>query len=418
MHIVIIGNGIAGNEVAFNIRKYDKQSKITIASAENCAEYNPGSLPYYVAGGIPREKIFLRKIEDYHKGNINLLLEHKISEINTDKKRVYTENNTEIDYDKLVIATGAKLRAPPIEGLDKEGVLGCKDLSDADELAKHKGKIAVIIGSGLVGIEVSEALRKKDYKVYLIELLDWIIPMLFDKEPAMLLTNLLSKHGIHALTHEKVLSICGNKKVNSVITDQREIKCDTVVVATGVVPNVSVIANAGIKIGKLGGIKVNDRMMTSVEDVYACGDCAEAKDAFTNEDSLYLLQHNAIEQAEIVAKNCVGRYSTYRGTWNFARVYYFDTHAVSIGKTLSLFGETNNVKVNETQFPDGYCRLIIGNGELRGAQAIGKFADYAGILLGAMWRHVDLSKISWDKVYQINSSYPWVYRMLGQYVKS
>lgn len=420
MHIVIIGNGIAGNAVTSSIRKHDLQCKVTIISEETCHSYDPGSLPYYVSNDVPREAVFLRGGENYADNKINLLLGHKVTDIDTINKRLYLENYTEIGYDKLVIATGGKSIIPKIEGIDKVGVLGCKSLLEADQLAAHQGRSAVIIGSGLIGIEVSEALRKKGYEVYLVELLAWIMPKVFDEAPAQLMAEGLQANGISVLTHEKVLQIIGDTHVSGVITDKRELSCDTVVLATGVLPSNELAVRAGISIGKTRGIQVNDQMMTSVPDVYACGDCVEAKDAFSGESSLFLLRHNAIEQAAVIAQSCIGIPGNYRGSWNFTRAHYFSTHGISMGKTLSTFSDPENAEVIEGFYGSDYYRLIIYQGKLVGAQLIGqKLTQQAGILLGAMWRQDDLADLreNWKTVQQFNSPYPWQYRILGRYMK-
>lgn len=416
MDIVIIGNGIGGSATAFNIRKYDKQSKVTIVSAEKCPEYDPGALPYYVGGDVPRKEIFLRTMDEYVKENINIILGEKVVNIDTDNKKIYAEKNQEISYDKLVLAPGGNQIIPPIKGIDKKGVYCCKVLSDADELAAHEGKAAVVIGSGLIGIEAAEALKKRGFEVYLIELLGWVMPKLWDEKAGQLLKNSLNRNGIKVLTNEKVINITGNNGVSGVVTDKRKIECDTVVIATGVIPAKELAICAGAEVNK--GIKVDERMMTSVENIYACGDCVETKDRITGESALYLLRHNALEQAEVIARNCVGDQCVYSGAWSFARAHFFDTHAVSIGKTLTLMDDTSGVEVVEKEFGNNYYRLIIQDGKLTGAQAIGKFASQMGILFGVMRRQDNLNELKchWKQVKQINSPYPWLYRVIGRYM--
>lgn len=418
MRIVILGNGIAGNAVAFAVRKYDRQCRITIISGEECPGYDPGALPYYLSGDVARKVVFLKGTEDYRDNGIDLVLGSKASRIAPGEKKVYLENGSEFEYDRLVIAVGGDQIIPPIPGVDKKGVFCCKVLADAEGLARHDGKRAVVIGSGLIGIEASEALKKLGYQVHLVELLGWIMPKVFDEEPARILTESLVTHGIDVFVDEKVVRINGEERVSGVTTDKRELACDTVVLATGVVPATGLAASAGIEIGKTRGIKVNEKMMTSVEDIYACGDCVETKDVFTGEEALYLLRHNALEQAEVVARNCVGIGATYAGAWNFTRAHYFGTHAVSIGRTLSGMDDPTTAEVIEQRRGSDYYRLVIYKGRLAGAQAIGRPANQAGILLGAMWRGDDFDEIrsKWGQVSRINSPYPWNYRVLGRYM--
>ncbi|MFZ5651812.1 MAG: NAD(P)/FAD-dependent oxidoreductase [Bacillota bacterium] len=418
MHTVIIGNGIAGNAVAFNIRKYDRQGKVTVISAEDCQAYDPGALPYYVSSEVPRKVVFIKAAEDYRRENIELLLGKKVVAIHPDYKAISLEGGGEMTYDNLVIATGGDSVIPPFPGAGKEGIFGCKSLFEADRLAEHNGKSAVVIGSGLIGIEVGEALKKRGYEVYLVELLEWIMPRVFDREPAELLAASLSRNGINVLTGEKVLAIQGGSRVQGVTTDKRTINCDTVVLAAGVAPASRLAVNAGLEIGKTRGIKVDQGMMTSEPGIYACGDCVESRDAFTGHSALYQLRHNALEQGEVIAKICCGIEASYRGAWSFTRVHFFGAYGVSLGQTYASVQEKEGVEIIEKSKPEGYSRLIVQNGMLMGAQLVGKAAHHAGYLLGALWRRDNLSRLkdNREKLVSLNSPYPWNYRLLGQYI--
>lgn len=418
MHIVIIGNGIAGNAVAFEIKKYCPNYHVTIISQENCPAYEPGALPYYLGGNVPRRTVFFKQLEDYHRAGIELILAKKVVALNPEKREVLLATGDSLTYDRLVIATGGEQMIPPIQGIDKGGIFSCKILADADSLAAHNGKTVVVIGSGLIGIEAAEALKLRGYEVYLVELLDWILPRVFDREPAAILAEELEKKGIKVFIKEKVLSINGNDRVTSVTTDKREIPCDTVVLASGVIPASKLAVEAGIEVGRSRGIKVDEHMQTSISHIYACGDCVEAKDVFTGENALYQLRHNALEQAEVVARNCAGIESKYRGAWNFTRAHFFDTHAVSIGKTLAGCQERGGIEVIEKKQQDGYYRLILQDGYLIGAQAIGRPANNMGFLFGAMRRRDDLRQLrsKWEQVQQLNSIYPWSCRVIGRYL--
>jgi NADH oxidase (H2O2-forming) len=414
VQVVIIGNGIAGNVAAFALRQYDKQCKIAIVSGEDSLHYDPCSLPYYVGRDVPRETVFRKTRKDYETGHIDLILGQRAEHIEPSKKTVTTDKGNELRYDKLILAMGAGLTMPSIEGVHKKGVFSCNILSDADDLAAHEGKAVVVIGSGLIGVEVAEALKKNGYQVHIIELLDRVMPRLFDEKPASLLERDLNAYGIQVLTGERVLSIGGDSKVSGVVTDKREIQCDTVVIATGVVPSKEPAESAGIEVSR--GIKVDGRMMTSVENIYACGDCVETVDAITGEPVLYLQKHNAIEQAEVVARNCLGDCCEYTGAWNFARAHFFDTYAVSIGKRSEAVGAAGDIEIIERTYGRDYLRLILKEGKLAGVQAIGKFADHVGVLLGAMWRQDDLSNLrsNWDEVLRLNYAAPWPHRIIGQ----
>jgi NADH oxidase (H2O2-forming) len=392
MKVVIVGNGIAGNQVAFSVREKDPTAEICILSAEAVPEYDPCSLPYFLGGDCEKKDLFRKQTEDYETHNINLIYNSKAVSIDSKAKKVTTESGLEIDYDKLVLAHGGDLFIPPIEGIRSQGVFSCKQLAETEKLHAHDGSSAVVIGSGAIGIEAAEGLKKQGYDVYIIELLDWILPALFDEPTAKRLEAAMEGYGIHVHTGEKVLKIKGDEKVSSVVTDKREIECDTVVVATGVVPGTPLAKTAGIETGR--GIQVDRYMQTSVPDIYSCGDCVETIDACTGEVAMFQLKHNAIEQAQIVAKNITGERTRYLGAYAFARAHFFGTHAATFGKTMRatdcLLG---NKDLIEKEDGTDYLRVVILDGKVIGGQAIGKYADGIGMLIGAMWRKDDINQI-------------------------
>ncbi len=420
MKTVIIGNGIAGNEVAWNLRQQDPYMEITMISAERFPEYDPCSLPYFVGREVQRDSVFRRTLEDYEAGNIELALGNKAISIDPDKKEVETVKGDTFSYDKLVLAHGGHLIIPPIPGIDKDGVFSCKLLGEADKLDRHKGSKAVCIGSGAIGIEVAEALKRKGYaEVTIIELLPWIMPTLFCEPAARRLENALLGYGIGVITGEKVLSLGGNDKVSFVATDRRTIECDTVVVATGVVPGRDLAETAGIETRR--GIIVNERLETSVADIYACGDVVETFDACSGEGCMYQLKHNAIDQARIVASNIRGEDAVYHGAYPFARAHFFETHAASFGKTMKNAERTCHLEEIDVieRFDDGnYLRLLMRNGKIIGGQAIGTYVNYIGLFMGLMWRKDDVRELmaKWSEISGLISRYPWQYRKIGSLI--
>jgi NADH oxidase (H2O2-forming) len=202
------------------------------------------------------------------------------------------------------------------------------------------------------------------------------------------------------------------------VTDKREIACDTVVVATGVVPGTALAKTAGIETGR--GIQVNRKMETSVSDIYACGDCVETIDACTDEVAMFQLKHNAIEQAQIVAKNILGDNIKYLGAYAFARAHFFNTHAATFGKTMRatecILGKSELI---EKESGKDYLRVILLDGKVIGGQAIGNYADEIGLLIGAMWRKDDIDRLrsKWKKIPQSGAAHSWPLIRLGQLIE-
>lgn len=415
MKIVIIGNGIAGNQVAFQVREKNRDDLITILSAESVPEYDPCSLPYFLGGEVDRQAVFRKTPQDYAKQQIELLTDHRVISIDPQENRVNCANGTGLDYDKLVLAHGGSLFMPPIEGLDKEGIFSCKQLAETDKLRAHRGQRAVVIGSGAIGIEAAEALKKRGYAVTIVELLQWIMPAMFDQASAQRLGAQLSDCGIQVLTSEKVLAVEGRGAVSTVVTDKRSIPCDTVVIATGVVPGVALAKTAGIQVDR--GIQVDATMATNVADIYACGDCVETVDACTGENAMFQLKHNAIDQADIVAQNLLGVKAVYPGAYAFARIHFWDTHGVSFGKTtLSTQCQLGELEIIEKEQDRSYLRLILKEDVIVGGQALGTFADKAGLFFAAMRRQdrFSVSRKLAASSRPANAGYTWNHRYMAQ----
>lgn len=187
-----------------------------------------------------------------------------------------------------------------------------------------------------------------------------------------MIRDILSKNGINVLTDERLDAILGNEKVEEVLTSERKMQCQMVIFAVGMRPNVELAKTAGIEMGSLGGIRVNEKMQTSAEDVFACGDCVETKDFITGRESLNLLWHNAEAQGRIAGSNCMEDRKLYSGSMNVTVLNVFDTHCASIGATLYGLEKFKEIEVIEKEFSTYYLRLLTADGKLCGIQSVGE----------------------------------------------
>lgn len=392
MRIVIIGNGAAGTCAAFTARELSKEADIKIFSTEVYPEYSPCVLPHYISGELDRRRIFLKSLDDYHRQNIDTFFGERIVSINIENKVVLSEKRS-FPYDKVIIATGSKSVAPHVPGLNKKGVFFLKSLRDADEILGYSWQRATVIGSGPIGAEIGTALKQRSGTVFLIEMERQIMPRVFDNRPASLLQKHLEKHGIRVVTGERVLEIQGNNTVQRLLTTNQAIDCDLVILATGVVPEVELSKQAGLEIGALGGIRVNAQMLTSVPDIYACGDCVEVEDLLTHEPKLSLKWYDARLQAMVAASNCVGKYKEYPGSYEVTNLNIFGVDAVSMGSTEStLHTSLNGLKIIECSGYKHYYRFIVKDNKLFGAQLVGQ-TEHGGSLLSTMIRRDNISNI-------------------------
>ena len=368
MKVIVIGNGIAGNTASTTIRRLDRQADLTIISEEAHPHYSACALPRYLAGELKRRNLFLRSKRDYSRAGIKIALGQKVIHISLEKKKIFLDSKS-LAYDKLIIATGSQPIIPSIAGINLNGVFAFKLLDDA-------------------GI----ALSKRGAKVYVIELLDRIMPWIFDERPSSLLRDTLEQHGIKVLTGESVTRIVGTSKVEGIVTSKRQIECDLVVVAVGMKPNTELAQQSGVDIGRLMGISVSRQMMTNRDDIYACGDCVETEDRVTGNSTQSLLWHNAREQGQVAGNNCCGVPKTYSGSINITSLDIFGTHAVSVGSIEAESRQQEQVEVTERSGINSYRRLVLSQGRLIGIQAIGNTQD-TGALLYALLQKDRLTEL-------------------------
>ncbi len=390
MQVVIIGNGVGGNSASSAIREVSQTVPITLISEEPYPAYSACVLGEYLGGEIRRSRVFLKSIRDYQRQGIRIVLGQGAIEIDVKNRRVHLEKKG-ILYDKLIVASGAESLIPPVDGATREGVFSFKSLRDADRILASRAKRAVIVGSGPIGVEVSCALRRRNREVYLVELLDWVLPRVFDEKPALRIQRILEGHGIKVVTGEKVEKITGNHRVRGVLTNKREIGCEMVVMAGGMRPRVSLAREAGAELGELGGIKVDGRMQTNLPGVYACGDCAEAPDPVSGEAALIMLWHNARRQGMVAGYNSAGVRKEYAGSTNVVNVNVFEVPVFSIGSPVSALAG-DRIEVIEKDRPHYYGRVVVAGGKIRGAQFIGETEDM-GVLLPAVRKRCSLENV-------------------------
>ena len=371
MRFLIIGNGVAGNEVADTLRDESPEAEIVIVSAENHPEYSACALSDCLAGWAPREKLFIKSLSQYEERGIELLLGTKAEKIVRSEKKVLLSDGETLSYDKLFLATGSRAFVPPVSGSSLPGNYVLKSMDDMDNLERSKAEKVVVIGSGNIGIEAAEAMEIRGAEVTVIELLDRIMPKIFDEKASRFLESKIKEQGIEILCSEKVEEILGTDKVEGVRTDKRELACDTVIWAVGVRQNSEIAADAGLQLGDLGGIKVDAGMHTNDPDIFACGDCIETFDLLTGEPTLSLLWPSARQQAKVAALNALGFEAEYEGAFSVVMEDICGIPAVSLGKTMES-AEQEKLLVLEDENSEGYYCIILEEDTFVGYQNIGR----------------------------------------------
>ncbi len=387
MEVVVIGNGVAGEAVCSAIRSTTEDVGITLISEEPHPFYSPCLLAQYIAKEVKRSKVYLKSPRDYEKERISALLGHRVKRIDPTQKLVFLSDR-KITYDRLILATGSQPIIPPMEGIQKKGVRVLKSIADGDRLLRSHGKRVIIVGSGPIGVELGVAFRKRNWEVCLIEVLDWILPNLFDEKGASWVRKILEDNGIKVLTGERVMAIDGKVHVKGVLTDKTgRVEGDMVVLAIGMRPNTELARQAKIEIGDLGGIRTNDRMETSVKDIYACGDCVEGKDPITLKQKLSLLWPQAERQGRVAGYNCIGEHRSVRWMPDVINLEVFGTLVGAMGTPARLAGQSGTQWVERVGKKHYRC-LVISKERLVGAQFVGDY-EGMGVLFSLLGRNFE-----------------------------
>ncbi len=317
-HIVVVGCGAAGATAALQARKFNRKVEISIFNTEPYSQYSRCGLPYTISGKVAAfDDLVLMPPDNWGALKIDAHLNVTVTDIdNKSREIVYSGKGGEgkQNYDALVFATGAENADPPIKGLDKKRVYGLRTLDDAKALAAEadKAKTAVIIGGGLVGMEAAEAFHERGLDVTVVEFLPHILLAMVDPDMARIVEEHCEEHGLKILNNTAAQEIKGKNSPESVVVQNREnnevseIPADFVVVATGVRPVTTLAEKVGVEIGTSRGIKVNDKMMTSIDQIYACGDCAEHVEFITRTPCAGGLGTVAVRQARVAGINAAG----------------------------------------------------------------------------------------------------------------
>lgn len=325
--IVIVGGGCGGATAAQFARKTDRTAEITIVEREPYPQYSRCGLPYGISGIIPELTNLIEAPEERLKKNrIACLLGSSAESVDKAKKIVHVkcpDKRLELPYDSLILATGARAAVPPIKGVFKEGgkpgelkqgVFVLRTIEDARGIQSlgTKGKRAVVIGAGLVGLEVAEALMIRGCKVTIVEYLSNCILAMIDDDMAQLMNEAIAKHGVKMFTEYQVTELLGDEKSNGVVAkdrktgEEREFYADLIVVATGQRGETELAKLVGCSVGVTKQIVVDDRTETCEKDVYAVGDCTEYPDLVTGKPSVSGLGTIAVKMAMVAGVNAAG----------------------------------------------------------------------------------------------------------------
>lgn len=352
--VVIIGGVAAGPKTASRLMRLAPEAEVTIIDQDNLISYGGCGIPYYVSGDVSDEKELrntsfhaTRDEKFFHDAKgVKVKTRTRALAIDRAGKKVELEDLNDnkkyaIEYDKLVLCTGSQPVILPIPGADMRGVYTVSDLHKAiaikDRLAKGEIGKAVVIGGGAIGIEMAEAFADLwGVETTLIEFMPHLLPNILDWPHATMLANHMRRHGVNVHVNEGAKSIEADADGNlyKVVTTNREIETDIVIMAAGVRPRSHLAREAGLEVSPFGGIVVNNRLQTSDPDIYAAGDCIETNHLVSGKKSYAPMGSLANREGRVVADNLAGIPSTFNGWIGSFIIKAFECCTGSTGMSL------------------------------------------------------------------------------------
>ncbi|MBI2314340.1 MAG: NAD(P)/FAD-dependent oxidoreductase [Betaproteobacteria bacterium] len=391
---LVVGASHAGLEALRAIRLADQEGSLTLATRDASLPYSPTVLPYVVSGRSDPERVFLRDGGFFEAQGVCYLSGARLAHLDCGDNRAVFASGARIRYEKLLLATGASPVVPPIPGLDQVPFHVLRTLSDAVRLraALQGAKQAVVLGAGLIGMHAAENLAKAGARVTVIEMQSQVLPGYFDAEPASLIQKAFADHGVHVLTGMRVLAARQRDGACAVtIAGGETLKADLLLVSTGVEPEIAYLNGCPVEMDR--GILVDDAMLTSVSNVWAAGDVAQARGFFSNGTKvLNAILPDAAEQGRIAGMAMAGDPAArfYRGGVPLNTYHFFGQHAVSVG--VSGEGEDHEVHQEFDARHGRYLKIVIKDNRLQGIFGINVALD-GGIMWELILRGVDLGPV-------------------------
>lgn len=343
MRVVIIGGVAAGMSAAAKLKRMKPDYEVVVYEKTDVVSFGACGLPYFVGGFFDDpQNMIARAPEKFVESGIDLKIFHEVTSIDTDSKKLKVQDvkNGEIfedSYDKLMIATGASSIIPPIKNVKLENVSTLKSLDDGikvkELMNRDEIKKVAIIGAGFIGLEAVEAAKKLGKEVVVFQLEDRILPQVFDKELTDILEEEIKNHNVDLRLQEIVSELVGEEKVKKVITNKGQYDADLVIIATGVRPNTAFLKDSKVNMLPNGVIIVDEFGKTSVEDIYAAGDCATIKNIVTGQDSYVPLATGANKLGRIVGENLAGANNSFQGSLGSSCIKIMDMEAACTGLT-------------------------------------------------------------------------------------
>lgn len=387
MRHVIIGTGVAGLAAVEGIRSVDHTSEIIMLGDDPHGYYSRPGLAYYLTGELPEKTLFPQKRVNFEKLNFKYK-KSRVVGIRPAEKELMADDNTNLSYDNLLIATGAQAAALKVPGVNLKGVVKLDHLDDANQLLSFakRGRKAVVVGGGITALELTEGLLSRGVEVHYLLRGGRYWGNVLDESESRIVEGRLQTEGVNLHFHSELVEITGRSgKVSGVrLLDGRTLKCDILAFAIGIYPRSELAQQAGLAVDR--GILVNEYLQTNDPDIFAAGDVAQAYDPLTGRSVLDSLWNPARDQGYIAGLNMTGKRTPYIKTppFNVTRLAGLTTTIIGVvgqGHDEDVVGIARGDSETWRQLPDAivaqggfdmnHVRLLVGEKTLIGAVIMG-----------------------------------------------
>jgi len=390
MQYVIVGAGPSGVTAAETLRDADPEASVVLVDGEKEPPYGRMAIPYFLIGNVPEEGVYLRK-DDNHFENLGITyIQDRAKSVSHDDNTLTLESGDVLPFDKMLVASGSHPVKPPIDGLDHPNVHHCWTLENARNIAKITGEgvDVVLMGAGFIGCIIMEALALSGANLTVVEAEDRMVPRMMDQTAGNMIKSWCLEKGVNVLTSARVTSVDDNDGKLAVNVDNGDIiNADLVVVATGVRPNADFLKDSGVEIE--AGIKVDNNLKSSVDNIYAAGDVAQGPDFSTDGWSVHAVQPTGVEHGRTAALCMAGKDMEYRGSLNMNVLDTLGLISCSFGLWQGVEGGDSAERIDEKNYR--YTLLNFDGDVLVGALMIGR-TDSIGVIRGLIQTPVKLGK--------------------------
>jgi NAD(P)H-nitrite reductase large subunit len=369
---VIIGGGTAGMNAITTIRQYDRGASEIILVADE-RPYARMVLPYYLKGSISESHVYTAGPARFHTLDVEAHIGRRAVKLNTAANTVTLDDNTEIQYDDLLIATGSSPVRAPVPGADGAGVHSFWTLEQAQGVIKHirSGSSVVMVGAGFIAFTILNAIITLGAKLAVVEIAPQILPRMIDQPGAAVVEQWLRERGVAIHTNARLDGIedAGSQK-RLRFQDGTELVADVVIMATGIRTNLDWLQGSGITINR--GIVVDEHLRSDVPNVYAAGDVAEGKDLISGQAAIHAIEPTAMEHGRVVGANMAGQPVSYRGSLLMNIVEVLDLEIASFGAWDDANAEVFSALKAERP---AYRKLLWHDDRIIGAMILGRAKD-------------------------------------------